>query len=307
MKEPQRWLDSSNAGLESRLLRTVVDEPMPHAALLRAGKRFGVSAALLSASSAALAQAAAAQTAASTATVVSAPLVATLGKAIAVGLTLGTLIVGAAHWTTPQRPPSSALSSRATTIARPNFAPATTTAIHTETSPLAVEPAAPSVDERVAATTPKRTLQPPPAGASGALDPSAPVKPSMGPAVARFSDEPATVADPPKPATGPLDPEAVPTPPPQPRSTLAHEVRALDSVRAALRSGDVRRALDELRQGERRGVFRMLSQEATVLRVEALGTLGRTQEAAALARHLVNQGVTPAQRQALERWLDSAK
>jgi ferric-dicitrate binding protein FerR (iron transport regulator) len=44
-----------------------------------------------------------------------------------------------------------------------------------------------------------------------------------------------------------------------------------------------------------------------VLRVEALGTLGRTKEAAALARRLVNQGVSPAQRQALERWLDSSK
>jgi hypothetical protein len=300
MREPQRWLDSSSAKLEARLLGTVVGEPLPDAALLRVSKRLGVSAALLASTSAGLSQAAVAQAASATAAATSTSLLATLGKAVAVGLSVGTLMVGTAHWAMTGDFAKPVSSSAAVTSPPAQSSPTLSSAVNLEPQPeitasILVEPTgAPSLTTR---------HQPPSSTESLRLA----LVPPKGPAVARFSDEPEPAVALPKPATKPLQPQAAPSAPVQLRSSLASEVRALDAIRAALSSGNARLALDELRQGERQGVFQMLSREASVLRVEALGGLGRTKEAAALARQLIAQGVSPAQKLALKRWVEDPK
>ncbi len=304
MREPQRWLDSSSTRLESRLLRTVVDEPLPDAALLRVSRRLGVSAALLASTSAGLAQAAVAQAATATAAATSTSLLVTLGKAVAIGLSVGTLMVGTAHWAMTSDSTKLVSSSASVTSAPPQSRPTPASAVNLEPQP---ERTAAMPDEAVRAPTAAARLQPAStlAPLPSLLEPTeSPKRVPVGTAIARFSDEPEAL---PKPTPKSLASEAVPTAPVRPRSSLASEVRALDAIRAALSSGNARLALDELRHGEQQGVFQMLSREAAALRVEALGSLGRTKEAATLARQLIAQGVSPAQKLALERWLADPK
>jgi hypothetical protein len=123
-------------------------------------------------------------------------------------------------------------------------------------------------------------------------------------AVARFGDDvqrvPTASARTPN---APTVPSVLPPEPSTKRSALAAEVRAIDSVRSAVLSGEFRRALEELAQGERVGTFVSLRVEAAVLRVQALDGTGRVTEATNLARRLLRGSLSPSQRQKLEDWL----
>lgn len=81
-------------------------------------------------------------------------------------------------------------------------------------------------------------------------------------------------------------PSAAPSAEPAaPRPSLAHDLQALMSIRSTLRAGDGAKALDLLDRRARTGGE--LEAEATVLRIEALASLGRRQEASELARRFV--------------------
>jgi TolA-binding protein len=94
-------------------------------------------------------------------------------------------------------------------------------------------------------------------------------------------DEPTAAADtaPPQPDTAPPQPDTAPTsaPPPTqqaPAPSLADEVTALDTARAALARGDTARALADLDAYERRFPSGVLAPEADVVRIEALFASG---------------------------------
>ena len=72
-------------------------------------------------------------------------------------------------------------------------------------------------------------------------------------------------------------------------ATLEHELTALRSARAALRSGDTQQALRELDHYEQALGERQLVAEAALLRIEALAASGRTDAAVALARRFVSE------------------
>lgn len=311
MKEPRRWLDLGDSRAESRLIRAVMNEPFPNAAMHRAGRRLGISSGLLSITSANLATAAAPQALAVGASN-GVALTVILVKAIAVGLGLGSLLVGTAYWTTHVRPATSAPPSNMVAIVGTQTA--SEPAVSELTSPQPREENGPGID---AAAEPS-------AGADGRdlhrfgakSVPRPMLVPSRGlaendattssaetlAAVVRFANESEPPSAPPVGVATSNEKEIAP-PKVRQGSVLAREVRALDAVRDALRLGDARRALDELDRCEQERIFQMLSREAAVLRVEALGGLGRTQQAAILARRLLNAGVSPAQRTSLERWV----
>jgi hypothetical protein len=310
----------------------VAHERVNDDALRRAAGRLGVSAAALSVAKAGLASAAAAQAIeAATAAAPAAPAIATavvkgtlsvtLLKAIGIGLGAGSLMVGAAQLaqhsdpvaangvTASVREQVSALPVRvapvATTagnldapsaspngIARPNPAASSEAPIAAVSNRDGAAAATPSAANRRAA--PLVTTAP----EIAATDPKA-----SNQAVARFQDdfEPsrprAAVVTVPSAAAS-VQPEAVAPAPRQ--SSLATEIRVLDEVREALSAGNPELALSTLNQHQ--GLLQSLSQEAAVLRVEALGRAGRTTEAKQLAARLLQGRVTPAQRRTLERW-----
>ncbi|HEY5956968.1 MAG TPA: hypothetical protein VIV60_10465, partial [Polyangiaceae bacterium] len=301
MKAPRRWLDERNESPHTALLRAAMNEPLPARALQRAGQRLGASAAVLSASAQAIAgqgltmsagtQAAAAGTqAAAASATVGTTLLFTLGKAMTVGLGIGGLLVGTAHWTSLGRPMTTATT--ATTATTPSVAAAergraaqsigtTSQRSVVDHEPSRLEPIpAPNessaqlgtkvtvTDASSASASPRNG-----AGSSGlAVLPSSLHEPQSrrlvaSTALARFADEPdAPIASSAK-AAPPSEPIA-PTSPNPLRSSLAQEVRALDSIRDALRAGEARRALDELNRAEREHVFLRLNREAAVLRVQ---------------------------------------
>jgi hypothetical protein len=309
MREPRRWLDDRHAGFPARLLRTVANEPLPDAALGRAATRFGISAALLSAASTGLANAAASQAlGAVPVTSGGSAVMVTLGKAIAVGLGVGAVMVGAAQLAIPPRATTIVPAAQSLGAAGTKSAPASTSVGQMVTQPSGLEATVASAADFGPAKAPSVARFPSRAPAADVTENAQLPVASTPSAVARFSDESGsegTVA--PKPSARPREPETTPPPPPAPRSTLAQEVRVLDSVRIALGRGEARAALDELNQAEHQRLFRTLGREAAVLRVEALGTLGRTEEAATLARQLVAQGVSSSQKKSLKRWLGSSK
>jgi len=145
------------------------------------------------------------------------------------------------------------------------------------------------------------------------MENDAPAPPPAAPGSARIVERVAPPAPPPSAAeaheeSAPPSPSAAPRPVPQdagqraaaPRpspppakidaeSALREEIRLLDGARAALRRGAPKQAREELdRYAARfpRGAFR---QEASVLRIEALGASGERARATALARDFLRQ------------------
>ena len=321
MKEPLRWVDSRTNSAHARLLRSVVDEPLPNDAMLRAAKRLGVAAALLNASTVSAASAATAQALAAGTKVAassSSAMLMTLAKAIVIGLGAGSLMIGAAKLTVGQHSAGTSSPSRPTAqvalpVAARNVKPAgPIDESLSEVTSTQVSPPAPFVRDEPSQPGSARknglsasTSRPTQAASTGAINSptSAPDKPL---ALARFSDE----ADPQvnvasKPA--PPLPEATTLPSNAPTSSLAGEVRVLDAARQALRSGDAQRALGVLNLAKQQRTFLALTREAAVLRVEALGAVGQTQQAESLARRLLTEDVTPTQRKSLERWIGPSK
>ncbi len=86
---------------------------------------------------------------------------------------------------------------------------------------------------------------------------------------------------PPRPLRGVTPKSSAPAPP-----DLAGELALLDRARAALAAGDARGALAELDRHQRLPT-RSMSAEATLLRIQALASIGSTAEASALARAFV--------------------
>jgi hypothetical protein len=72
-------------------------------------------------------------------------------------------------------------------------------------------------------------------------------------------------------------------------------------ARQALIRGDASAALRELAALESSGGFRVLAQEAALLRVEAFAASGQSEAAAAAARRLLISGVAEAHRRRLEQ------
>jgi hypothetical protein len=311
MKEPRRWLDASADAPEVRLLRAAVDEPLPNGALARAGKRLGVSATLLGATSASVAKAAAAPAAAGVHAGASAfggtAVVATVAKGLLVGVGVAATITGAVHWAAPSRAPSPGSSSA-------SLSTAPTSASRSATRPPAtrgIEPRGPEgpVPPAMGPVPSRGVLQEQEAyhALRGPADAGV-LRPSEAPARARFDESPAA----PDPFLPRVDASGTPPAPAESEnraddSALAREVRLLDDVRQALRQGNAALALERLDQGKQQGQIHLLNHEASLLRVEALAHAGRTAEAAALARRLLARGVSPSQRRALESWLQSSK
>lgn len=315
MKLPRPWLQENPATREGRLLREVAGEALPKGALLRAAQRVGVSAAALQVASAGLAQGAAASAASGTTTAALATQVGgslalwgVLGKATAIGLCVGALgIVAAQRATSPAA--THARSSPLASAHAPNAiaAPRVTAAPPASSPPARTTAAALSSIEQPEALRSMHSAMPLPA--QERPEPSAVREPSTEPmasARARFSDlpEPRAVAG----ATTPLEQGVDATDAPRSSSgsgsTLAHEVRALDTVRKALAERDGLRALALLDDAERSGSFHRLGREAAVLRVEALGTSGRLGDARRLAQDLLQgDDVSPTQKKSLQRWL----
>jgi hypothetical protein len=317
MKERGPSLSRDSASYRRLLLRAAVEEPLPNGALVRAGKRFGLSAVALQASSVGLAKASVSSTAVKTAATVTfgnphgAAILVTLGKAIVVGFGSGLILVGTAQWATERAraisPNTTTVAARARTVAPPskgNTAPEVprerTLAIDVET-PLEAQKAERKFSSGTTAKPTSNVLR---TSQRSLLEPR--LKPeSATVAVARFVDaapSPAVAS----PAQSPAETLALatsPNPSALPDWTLAQEVRILDHARSELDHGDARVALAELERESRRGRFLRLSHEASVLRVEALGVLGRRAEAASLARQLLTSNVSPSQRTLLERWL----
>lgn len=330
MKEPRRWLDSRSSSVPIRLLRSVVDEPLPQGAMLRAAMRFGISATAISVSSASLAQATAASSLATGANVAAATAVGkaailvALTKGIIVGLGVGALMVGAAQLRPSQ---GSVVAAGAPSTQQVVSTPKSTTravlpavevaqASPTATSePPASQPTTPSTDPSRARSAPlarprgrsaMTTIRPLPASTASSEIRGLSDSPRSV-ALARFADVPAVAVNADlQPASSPSVPIAIAPPPTLRQASLAQEVRALDRVRQALRSGEAAGALAELMRSRQQRVFRRLSREAEILRVEAMGAVGQNRNAATLARQLLSGDVSPAQRKSLERWSGSS-
>lgn len=149
--------------------------------------------------------------------------------------------------------------------------------------PAAVAPRASGVAAVVAsaAGTPPVVTAPAPEASAPRVSPLAPVAPAPAPGPAPAS-EPAEVPSSAPPALPAATVEA-----PAPRRDLAAEIAAIDAARAALASGDGAQALARLDAHDAAFGGGALSQEALVLRIQALVKLGRRSEAAALGRAFV--------------------
>lgn len=154
--------------------------------------------------------------------------------------------------------------------------------------------AAAIVASGIALTAALSNDEPPPPPSERAVPARAPKQPVAPPPPSPSSAEESVPPSPPAPPARPA-PRATPTRSSAPsakadaESALREEIRALDRARAALRSGAPKRALQELdAYGARfpRGTFR---QEASVLRIEAIGASGAPERAAALARDFLRR------------------
>lgn len=86
-----------------------------------------------------------------------------------------------------------------------------------------------------------------------------------------------------------------------PKTHLGSEVESLDRARAAVSRGDAAGALRELDEFASRQPYRLLAGEVMLVRIDALLALGNRNEAAALARQLLQMGAPAPQRARLER------
>lgn len=83
--------------------------------------------------------------------------------------------------------------------------------------------------------------------------------------------------------------------------SLAREVASLDRARAAVSRGDASMAIRELDEFARSGSYRALSHEAMLVRIEALLVMGYHDQAAVVARQLLQLGAPAMQRARLEK------
>jgi hypothetical protein len=141
-----------------------------------------------------------------------------------------------------------------------------------------------SAPRRTAREIPSAPPDPPPVDTVAEPEPKLEIPRTTPPAPTAHETPPAS--PPAQPTPSALTPERAPAPPPM-GTTLADEVNALDEARRALDSGEAEsslRALDayDLRFGQRR-----LGPEATLLRIEALLALGRSEGARQLGDRLL--------------------
>ena len=91
-----------------------------------------------------------------------------------------------------------------------------------------------------------------------------------------------------------------------PSATLAEQIAMLDRARELVEGGRASQALPVLGDFERRFPNGTLAQEATVMRIEALFTLGRTTEAASLANRFLAAHPASSHREHLRRLMREA-
>ncbi|HEY5960125.1 MAG TPA: hypothetical protein VIV60_26410 [Polyangiaceae bacterium] len=87
---------------------------------------------------------------------------------------------------------------------------------------------------------------------------------------------------------------------------LAREIASLDQVRSIWQKGDAAQALLVLRNFERREGFLALQREALLTSIELLLALGERSQAAAVARRLLQAGVSSSERPRLEAIVSGA-
>ncbi len=282
MKEPERWL-SSRSGSERRLILAALAEVPPAAAWERAASRLGEVGVALSAP---------VTPTAAIAVGISKPAMApAFFKAVLIGLGVGGVAVvgvqvGQSGEGLARAGYSLAMAPKPTE--HPRAADTQTAGSTTPTTaPFHVLPQSEPVPKRqmVESSVPT-TLDPEPR--SLAL-----------PDVAQPDLTAREVAHPVHNNAG-ADPGPIVPPTASPRS-LEREVAAIAAARRALKRGDATTTTKELAALDASGGFRILAQEAALLRVEALSVSGQAEGAAALARQLLATGAADAHRSRLEQ------
>lgn len=291
MTEPERWL-KSRSGQERRLLLAALAEVPSPAAWKRASARFGqfgIACGASAASSTSIAPAAG--TANASAVKSSGLLHSAFIKSMVVGLGIGSVIVVGSQLVQPAReasPPAAVLSGTNSPIQSPSTARPQTAGATGPTLP------APSADIRL---RPRATVQVPRLQPQPGVTPL-PEAESSEPSVATREFTPSDESPPaiasPRAEPGPIGKPSAPR-------ALDREVSVIADARQALIRGDASVALRELAALDATGGFRVLAQEAALLRVEAFAATGQLEAAAAAARRLLMSGVAEAHRRRLEQ------
>lgn len=282
MTSPHRFTPFEPLSREGSLLAAGRAEVPESAALRRVARHIGVSATVLGVASAtSVASAASSMTASSTAAVtgtapaaVSTLFSATFLKAIVVGVGIGASTLGAVELVRERAPvvvkrPYTVVVTQKGAIARA----ATSQAILPE------EPEVAPLAETTAMTArPARSA----------------VQPAVSTPVVSAAQTQATVA---RGAEG----HAAPVPTAEAALPLAREVASLDRARTAVSRGDAAMALRELDEFERSDSYHDLGREVMLVRIEALLVMGHREEAAAIARRLLQLGAPATQRARLEQ------
>ncbi len=270
--------------LETLLLRAAEDDEPARGALERAAATLGVSATLLAATVASATPAAQAAVAPGAGAVAKPLTWVSLGKWLALGMGVGSVVAGGAHFAlapaTDEQPLAFTAPLRTAESATP-VAP-----LKPAVAPSAAEAAAPKDDAH--AVNEEESAPSKPAGTPAAAPPSAPAMGAPAPS--------AVLPGPSSASFAPLEqPQAASTAAPgaEPRavsaSTLGEETHALDSVRAAIAAGHANQALEELHQYAKKWPRGALAMEAALLKVEALlrsgnGAEGQREAEALIAR-----------------------
>jgi hypothetical protein len=279
MMEPPRLLAERADEFESALLgSTSLDEPDPHA-LERAAVALGIGASTLTAAGSSAALAGSGVTSSGTTLATNKFVAFVIIKWLGIGLASGLAVTGSVEVL------RDVLSSRTEEAPRTVALPPRPTASASMISPVRVKPAIAesATDEHGLELQPSRARQEPKlaSAATSAVSPPAP-RPE------RSSTVNTDRSAPPLPSVAAFDPAtrsgAAST---GPASSLALEVAALQTIRAALAARDPRRALKELDAYAQGAHAHALGTEAAVLRVEALLQAGDRAGAQALARRLL--------------------
>jgi hypothetical protein len=305
--EPERWI-VSRPRTEGRLIEAALAETPSDAALGRAASRLsrvgvvigtaGLTVAHASHASAvvegALAKTGLVGAVAGT-TPAAAGLVTTamIVKSVAVGFAVGcTLFVGG-HYVSVAQSPSRQVASTSLTSSVPRRTPSKAPPVarpRIHEVPQAI--ASSSFSSAPSATRDTTEGTPTPARSLVQEEPAAPDVSRAQPIGISSTAQFETV-----PAVG-VPPRAKP----QQQQILAREVAGLARARHALKQGDAATALRELSALDSHGGYRVLGQEAALLRVEALAQSGQRRAAASLARQLLNSGAAEAHRATLLRY-----
>lgn len=282
MKEPERWL-TARSGRDRRLLLAALAEVPTQAAWERTRSRlgqFGVSLAATSTASG-LASASVASTSALKA----------FFKAMLMGVGVGGVVVMGAQLAQHSGESSPPAAEQASVLRETKVA-SISVEHHTVAASSWPPPSKTPSDNRsrLRVTDRAAPIDPVELSMSGTEDRQAGVasRDSAAPESAR--------ATPASPRT-----EAGPVLPIVASRSLEREVTAIAAARQALKRGDAQATMRELARLDEVGGFRSLTQEAALLRVEALVVSGQAEAAVALARQLLASGIADAHRGRLEQ------